>query len=221
MTEILKQLPIDDASKKNLIQIRTSLFESEVNALAEKVYTGEVSIGQWEESMKQLIRGMHSSTAAIGKGGWQEMTQSDWGRIGAEVKAQYRYLHGFAEHISDTRDTISMNAIQARARLYGGAARHSAALMQAGDLAGGTRRKPVTFKGLPWLPGDGSTECLVNCKCYWELTVIDKTKKSQLVRAVWRLTEAEHCNDCLDRQDFSVILSIPIEVKIPGVIGNF
>lgn len=221
MTEIFKQLPIDEASRKNLIAVRISVFEEDVNTLAENLYTGQISLGQWEESMKSLVRGVHSSTAAIGKGGWESMTQSDWGRVGAEVKAQYRYLHGFAEHISDNRETISLNAIQARARLYGGASKHTASMMQAGDLAGGTRRHPTTFIGLPWLPGDGSTECMVNCKCHWELDIVDRTKTSQLVRAIWILTEAEHCDDCIGRNNYTIVLTVPIDIKIPEIIGGF
>lgn len=206
-----KQLPIDEASRANLISIRTGIFYSDVDRLSERMYTGEISIGQWEESMKKEIRELHSSVAAIGKGGWENMTSADWGRLGTPVREQYKFLHGFANDISEQRDTISIDAIKARAHLYGNAAGHSAALMVAGPIA----------NMLPWMPKDGSTECLVNCKCEWRLKVLEKRKDFSVVQAVWTLNPAEHCLDCVDREGHTVILQVPADVPVPSVITGY
>ena len=155
-----KQLPIDPKSAQNLIQIRLGIFNNDVDVLAEKVFTGDITVGAWVEEMKQLIRGVHTGVASIAKLGWENMTPSAWGTVGAEIKKQYRYLQNFAEDILANKDTISLAAIQARAHMYGQAAGHTAALMQAGNLAGGTRRKPTGYGSLPWIPKDGSTKCL-------------------------------------------------------------
>jgi len=208
-----KQLPIDDKSIRNLITIRQQLFYDSSDSLAEQLFTGDISIGQWEESMKQLIRGVHTSTAAIGKGGWDNMSWSDWGRLGTPLREQYRYLHGFAETISNKRDTISLQAIQARARLYGNASGYSATLMQAGaDIEA----------QLPWMPKDGSTECLINCRCVWVLEIIDTLDDgSKLVQATWRIRPAEHCQDCIDRNNHVEIITVGKDVEVPGMIGGF
>jgi len=158
-----KQLPISEASKQNLIKIRTNMFADEVNALAERMFTGDITLGSWEEAMKKMIRELHTSTAAIGKGGWDQMTPADWGRLGPVLKGQYKYLHGFAQYVEENKDTVSLKAIQARARMYGNAGAFSSIVVQAGD---------VISKKLPWLPKDGSTECLVNCKCFWKLNIV-------------------------------------------------
>ena len=160
---ILKQLPISEVSKQNLIKIRTNMFADEVNALAERMFTGDITLGSWEEAMKKMIRELHTSTAAIGKGGWDQMTPADWGRLGPVLKGQYKYLHGFAQYVEENKDTVSLKAIQARARMYGNAGAFSSVVVQAGD---------VISKKLPWLPKDGSTECLVNCKCFWKLDIV-------------------------------------------------
>jgi hypothetical protein len=218
---VMKELPIDDASKSNLILIRNDIFKDIVDKLAEDLYTGNISIGAWEERMKAEIKSLHTATAVIGKGSFEDVSQSDWGRVGAEVKKQYRYLHNFAEYIAENRDTLSLRAIQARSHLYGNAAKHTASLMQAGEFAGGTRRHPGRFKGLPWIPGDGSTECLINCKCRWELQVIDtmKSKNKKMVQAVWKLSEAEHCDDCKSRNNYTEILIVPYDTYVPPIIG--
>lgn len=207
-----KQLPIDEASKVNLMKIRTSIFNDEVDTLAERMYTGEISIGQWEELMKKQIRELHSSVAAIGKGGWDLMTPADWGRLGPQMKEQYRYLHNFAQNIAENRDTISINAIKARAHMYGNAAGHSACMIEAGQ---------VLSDMLPWLPKDGSTECLVNCKCRWELVVIDRVGDFNLVQATWRLGIAEHCDDCVKRDGYVHMMRVYKDIQIPKTIGGY
>lgn len=214
----LKSLPIDDASKANLLRIRYDIFNSEVDALAQKVFSGQISLGQWEEQMKATIKGLHASAGAIGKGGWEEMTQSDWGKVGAEVKKQYRYLHNFAETIAEKRDTISLKAIQARAHLYSESASHTANVIHAGDFVG-TTRNPSPF-ALPWIPRDGTTECIMNCKCHWTLTVVDQSKTSKVVQAVWTLTPAEHCDTCIERNGYTVVLTVPKDTEIPSTIGG-
>ena len=106
-----------------------------------------------------------------------------------------------------------MKAIQARARLYGNASGYSAILTQAGaDIE----------SQLPWMPKDGSTECLVNCKCVWLLYVIEVLNSgTRVVQATWRIRPAEHCKDCIDRNNYVHILYVPKDVKIPKMIGGF
>jgi hypothetical protein len=126
------------------------------------------------------------------------------------MKSQYQYLHRFAEKIASERDTISIDYIKSRAHLYGNAANNTLAMVQAGQV--------LTDK-LPWLPGDGSTECLINCKCRWELEIIGKDGVFNIVQAVWHLGEAEHCDDCVDRDEYVVTLNVYKTIPIPAIIG--
>jgi len=220
-----KQLPINDKSKSNLIQIRTNIFNDSAEVLAEQVYTGEITIGAWEESMKQAIRGLHTSVAAIAKGGWDNMSFSEWGRLGTPLRNQYKYLHGFAETIFAKKDTISLNAIKARARLYGNAGGYVANLMVAGASIA---------EQLKFIPRDGTTSCLVSCKCFWSLEVIDVLENGvQVVECIWRLTPAEHCeatgggydnggkDGCVDRNGMTQIIRVDASVKVPSMIGGY
>lgn len=212
-TEIVtKQLPIDDESKAKLIDVRQGLFNEDVSKLASELYNGDITLGQWEESMKRYIRELHTSVAAIQKGGWDAMTPADWGRLGNPLKEQYRYLHGFAQYIADNRDTISLQMIEGRSRLYGDAARATANLVVAGDVIG---------KNLPWLPGDMTTECGPHCKCRWELGIISSTKEFNMVQAVWKLSEAEHCKTCVKRDNHVVTFPVHKTITIPPYIGKF
>ena len=207
-----KQLPIDDKSKNILIDIRKAIFNSNAEDLAEQMFIGNISVGQWEEEMRRLIRELHTSSAAIGKGGWDQMSYAEWGRLGNPLKYQYSKLHGFAQTITDNADSISLKAIKARARMYGNASGHSASLIQAGH---------VIENMLPWIPKDGSTECLVNCRCLWELIVLDTIDDFKVVQATWRLRPAEHCADCMDRDGHVEIINVHKSVDVPSIIGGF
>jgi hypothetical protein len=48
---------------------------------------------------------------------------------------------------------------------------------------------------LPAWPGDGSTECLTNCRCHWEFE-----PWQGYINCYWIIDwEAENCQDCIDR----------------------
>jgi hypothetical protein len=219
--EAYKQLPIDEASRQRLVDVRIGIYNSDVDLLSEKMFVGDVSIGEFEESMKRLIRELHTSVAAIYKGGWDQMTWEDWGRLGPVLKEQYKYLHGFAQAIADNRDTISLRAIQARAHMYG-----NAALQSAGKVT-----VPISIeKQLPWMPREGTgagmepgdgTICMVNCCCAWVLTKMGMEKDFNIVQAVWTLSPAEHCDTCIERKGHTEMLRVYKDIPIPDYIGFY
>jgi len=220
-TEVLKQLPIDEASKQRLVDVRIGIFNNDMDILAEKMFVGDVTLGQWEETAKRLIRELHTSVAAIYKGGWDQMTWEDWGRLGPVLKEQYRYLHGFAQAIADNRDTISLRAIQARAHMYGDAAMQSANKVIT----------PIALeKQLPWMPREGEgigmekgniADCLTRCCCAWVMTKMGMEKDFNIVQAVWTLSPAEHCDTCIERKGYTEVIKVYKDIEIPDHIGFY
>jgi hypothetical protein len=209
---IEKQLPIGEDDKLKLFELRRSMFFDTSDQLAEQLFTGDITIGEWQEQFKDQLRQYYSSSAAIGKGGWDEMGWDDWGRLGPVMKDQYQYLQGFAEHISENREDISLKYIKARARLYGEGAGFPAALMEAG----------VVFEALlPWLPKDGSTECLNRCHCRWVHETLRTEGQWVFVKSTWRLGEADHCPTCKKRDGHTVTNRIHERVEIPSGIGGY
>lgn len=207
-----KQLPIDDKSKAALLELRRRLFWDRTDALAEQLYTGEISIGQWQEAFKDQMRQFYSSSAAIGKGGWDNMTYSDWGKLGPVMRDQYRYLQGFAEYIDQHRDTVSLKYLKARARLYGEGGAFGATLVEAGTVFSAL---------LPWLPKDGTTECLNRCHCRWANSIEERQRDWRLVKSVWRLGHADHCTTCFERDGYTVYNRVHESVFVPPTIGGY
>jgi hypothetical protein len=205
-----QQIPQDNISK--LLEARQRLFFDESDALSDRLFTGSISLGQWEEQMKKMVRELNTANVAIVKGGWDEVSSRDWGRLGPHLKFNYKRLHEFSQKIANERATISLPYIRARARLYG-----------EGALAGAIKISAPVFIAdlLPWMPKDGSTECRMRCKCYWELEVVSVANRIQVVRATWRLRDAEHCEDCVARKDHVETLNVPDDVAVPSQIGGY
>ena len=204
--------PIPESAKRTAIGAQKRAFFDDLDALAENLYRGRITLGMWEEDMRTRLRIHLTGAAMIGKGDHENMTQSDWGRVGAHLKKQYQWLHGFAQAIYDNQETISLDAIKARAHLYAEAANTVATDVQAGDIR----------DLLPYIPGDGSTVCLQRCGCVWYLQEgeFNREEGVKQVTATWVVDPAlENCEDCLPRDGHAETITLPIEYEVPGFIG--
>lgn len=159
----------------------------QTDRLAERLFDRSISIQTWVLEMRTLIKDSFIAQYAAAVGGLQNMTAADYGRIGAMLSSQnqgqYWYLQRFAEAIAEGR--LSEAQIMARAQMYMGAS------VQAFE-----RGKAASY-GLPKLPaypGDGTTRCLTNCRCSWQIV-----ESLTAWQCTWSLGRAEHCPDCRDR----------------------
>lgn len=209
--EVLKQMRIADEDKARLLQLRIDLFNETMDELAHSLRIGRITLGFFEEELRTQIRLLHAGAMAIGKGSWQAVTQSDWGKVGAELRGQYVFLHRFAQDVLARRATISEAAIAWRAKLYGLKAAHTATLGQAGDITA----------LLPWIPRDGTTICLNGCMCGWELLEVrrDALSGTKNIQATWRLSPVESCETCLGRDGYTLVMIVPEDMDIPAFIG--
>jgi len=66
---------------------------------------------------------------------------------------------------------------------------------------------------LPAWPGDGSTECLTNCRCSWRFVVVYGG-----IECYWEIDwDAENCQDCIDRHYMWNPYFAKAETKLPPV----
>lgn len=154
----------------------------EMRALSEQLRAGEITLAEWQVGMRDAIRRRHVYSAAIARGGWAQMSQADWGRVGPEVKRELEFLQAFAEQIESGRQPLDGRFIR-RAEMYAEAGRgtyhviekrqfvtrgynEARRVLGAADHCNGC----VEQAARGWVPIDdvaqiGSQECRSNCHC--------------------------------------------------------
>ena len=189
---LLEQLPAlrTVAQRIKLLRLRQDLFRREVEILAQRLVERSISLANWQAQMAVAIKDLHITAAVIAKGGdWGLMTQADWGYVGSQCKKQYRFLHGFAQDILARVEAGKdlTTAIHVRAKMYGGAGSETLFrfIQMEAEAEGKTEVSwnltpaehcddCLTLGAVGWIPlaklsqfpGDGTTQCLTNCKCY-------------------------------------------------------
>ena len=164
-----------------------------LQGVSKRLVDGEVRIDRWVLDFRQRLKKTYIDQYVLSRGGRQAMTQSDWGRVGRMLRDRYGYLNRFAEDIKT--GSLSNKQIAARGELYFKSARQ--AFERGKEASAGMPR-------LPAYPGDGSTVCLSNCQCHWD---VQETEGEWL--ATWTLGAAEHCPDCIERSNDWAPLRLP------------
>ncbi len=170
-------------SGKTVVELRDRFVEARaatITGLADDLANDYLGLDEWLQEMRVEVKALTVGEYTFGRGGKNALTEADYARITELVAAQYQYLDRFATQIG--LGMLSGDQIRARSALYA----------RAGIAAHGNGSARAWGFELEQYPGDGQTECLMNCKCHLE---IKETKTSWEVR--WIIdARAEHCDDC-------------------------
>lgn len=92
--------------------------------ISQQLRDGNISLADWQMAMMQEIKTTHLAGAAMQRGGWQQMTQADFGRVGQIVRREYGFLHDLANGIESGEIKLD-GRILLRASQYGQAGRET------------------------------------------------------------------------------------------------
>lgn len=172
---------------KGLVERRQADARKDMAAHTKALLDGRMTPDAWRDAMRGTIRSVHVQLRVVGAGGPDQMTPREYGRLGASLKREYKYLDAFARDIA--AGNLSNAEIALRASMYGGAsvlgeyekARHFAHKGAAYDEK---RRVPmgdervcatcVREAARGWVPIDepgfvlGATECKTGDRCGFE-----------------------------------------------------
>jgi hypothetical protein len=169
-----------------LLESQTNAVEARIGELTNAVMEGRISAVVWQEQMRTEVKRQVLQQAALGSGGFDQISQSTYGRAGADLRQLYGQISGTAQDIADGK--ISMAQAQARANEYAGHGRShfyeaerekvkpsasNMMLIERRLLAGGGKVCPdcVNFYDQGWqpmnyLPAPGADSiCRGNCRC--------------------------------------------------------
>ena len=158
--------------------------------------TGSIDYQTFHDRVGDILRQTYIDNYVMGAGGRNSMTQKDWGSIGGMLHEQYNYLNPFMNQIE--RGELSPAQIEARLKMYINSASEA-------FWRGFSRDFPLK---LPHYPGDGSTQCLTNCQCTWDIQFVPGVGYN----CFWRLSPVENCDDCIARSE----LYNPYFISITG-----
>jgi hypothetical protein len=106
-----------------LVDSRIDQLEANLRRYTRMLADGNLTLDQWQGSVREAIKNAHIQAALIGYGGKDEMGSAEYGRIGQRLRAEYTYLQGFARDLLDGR--ISNPMALARVGLYAQSVRGS------------------------------------------------------------------------------------------------
>jgi hypothetical protein len=197
-----KKTYVDDAGRavrpSTLISLRDDYLDDAsilIDTYAANLESGAMTLGQFEEEMRLRLKRAYISEYVLGRGGRDQMTQADWGRVGNMLRGQYGYLRKYLDDLAAEGE--SRGTAANRARNFLGSARQS--FSRALGIRHGL--------DLPAHPGDGGTPCHGNCRCHW---AIEETRTE--FRAYWRVGGDKPCEGCISRAaEYSPYTQVKIE----------
>lgn len=98
-------------------------LENDLRSISRNLNQGKINLAEWQIQTAAKLKTAHLTAAAIGKGGRKQMTTSDWGKAGAAIREQYKFLNNFAREIE--RGKLSPNQIVFRSVSYAKAIRET------------------------------------------------------------------------------------------------
>jgi hypothetical protein len=155
---------------------------ADMNALTKQLAAGSVTLQEWQAAMRDEIKSSQLAAAALAKGGWEQMTPADFGRVGQSVRISYQHLQTFAQQLATGSIPLD-GRVPRRAELYPLSARSMYDKQQrAGMVARGMTHERNVLSGSEhcdgcvaetdrgWVPiGElvpvGSRDCLSRCRC--------------------------------------------------------
>jgi hypothetical protein len=150
--------------------------------LTQQLERGTLAPEAWHDAMARTLRRAHQAALMAGQG---SPTISKPGRswLDTFIGVQLDFLRRFAVEVQSAGEY--QKGWQARAALYGAA-------VKAPYWYGATKMLP-----LPAMPGDGSTACLGNCSCSWDVEAVGDGDYD----CYWRMGATEHCQGCKQRAE--------------------
>lgn len=168
------------ALEKTLEKTRRRLQEVALDLRA-----GNLTVGRWQQATRALVKDLHLYSGALAKGGWDQMSPADWGRLGPRLKAQYQYLDRFAAQVASGEVPLDGRFLQ-RVDLYGQSGRGTywKTRGKAQEEGGATEEQSIlnpadhceeclSEAARGWVPIGtlvpiGERICKANCKCEFE-----------------------------------------------------
>ena len=160
--------------------------EDPIRALFEQIRERRISLADWQLQMRELTKNAHISAAVTARGGFDQMSQADWGRVVQRIRNQYEFLDNFAQQIASGQQPLDGRTLL-RMQMYQDSAIETYLIFENRQMtnAGFNEERSVldskaqhcgdcpTEAAKGWVPIGtlipiGQRQCLTRCRCTME-----------------------------------------------------
>lgn len=93
-------------------------IKAEIDVVTEALINREITVATFQREMMVLSKDVNLAGGALERGGFNVMTPSDFGKVGAKVKGEYAYIDRMAAQIESGEQRLD-GTLRNRTRLYG------------------------------------------------------------------------------------------------------
>lgn len=163
----------------------TEMFTEEIRQITALLQAGKITLAMWESEFEAaLVR--YQLAAAMAGVGSAELPEAMVTQVSGFIVEQLGYLLNFETEIAESEEEWQAGW-NARAESY------------AGSIKQPYWTGEVNMLPLPAMPGDGTSQCLGNCRCSWEITVVDEEEGDYDCKWIYGDTD-DHCQTCRARE---------------------
>lgn len=150
-----------------------------------KVLDGHASVAVWQNAMEHSLAAAHMSAYAVGAGvPLRKLTDQDRAAVEKLLHTQFEHLSEYSTAMKQGKYKESPESALNRTNMYADATKASWWMGKTRGLV------------LPAYPCDGTTQCLTNCECSWEIITL---KGEGNWDAHWKLGATDNCQTCVQR----------------------
>lgn len=150
-----------------------------------RLAAGSLDVAGWQAAMAHEVRKIHVAAAALGRGGWAQV--SSWDTTSVRIRQELMYLDRFAWQIANGEQPLD-GRFAVRASMYAGAGHatlEGERLRQQFEQGAKWQRNILTaidncdgclaataagWQPIGTLPPIGSRQCLSACRCEWAIS---------------------------------------------------
>ena len=114
---------LSQSAVEALVDGRISRLGRELRRFTNMLSSGNITLNQWQESVREALKLAHAQAAIIGNGGRDSMGPAEWGKVGQRLRGEYRFLEVFARDL--LAGSVSTPMALARIGMYAESVRGS------------------------------------------------------------------------------------------------
>lgn len=88
---------VSDREMAQMLSTLEARMEIEIQSLLVQIQNGSIPIDDWESRMRDWVKDSYTQMGVLAAGGLDQMTPKQYGRVGVEIRQQYKFIQDAAD----------------------------------------------------------------------------------------------------------------------------